>query len=73
MLKDIAFFQFARTFGGKYGKKLMDIAIKIGMDAVKTASKWAVQKIAEAAGDLIGNKILDKITLLGKTKKKEKE
>ena len=32
-----------------------------------------VQKSAEATGDLIGNKIADKITSLGKSKNKEKE
>ena len=64
---------FARKFGDKYGKKLMDTATKTGIDAAKTASKRVVQKTAEATGDLIGNKIADKINLLGKTKCKEKE
>ena len=32
-----------------------------------------VQKIAEATEDLIGSKIADKITSLGKTKSKEKK
>ena len=43
---------------------------------VKTTSKRVVQKIAEAPGDLIGNKItniLVGITLVGKTKSKEGE
>ena len=31
-------------------------------DAIKTASKKAIQKTAEATGDLIRNKIADKIT-----------
>ena len=43
------------------------------MDAAKTASKRVVQKTAEATGDLIGNKIADEITSLGKTINKEKE
>ena len=43
------------------------------MDAAKTASKRVVQKIAEARGDLIGNKVADKITSVGKTKSKKKE
>ena len=30
-------------------------------DAIKTASKRAIQKTTEATGDLIGNKIADKI------------
>ena len=64
---------FARKFGDKYGKKLMDTATKTEIDAAKTASKRVVQKTAEATGDLIGNKIADKITSLGKTKNKEKE
>ena len=29
-------------------------------DALKTASKRAIQKTAEASGDLVGNKIADK-------------
>ena len=35
-------------------------------DAIKTASKRAVQKTAEATGDLIGNKIADKFTSVPK-------
>ena len=64
---------FARRFGGKYGKKLMDTAPKTGIDVAKTASKRVVQKTAEATGDLIGNKIAGKITSIGKTKSKEQE
>ena len=64
---------FARKLGDKNGKKLMDTATRRGTDIEKTASKWVVQKTAEAVGDLIGNKIANKITSLGKTKSKEKE
>ena len=64
---------FARKFGDKYGKKIMDTATKTGIDAVKIASKRVAQKTAEATGDLIWTKIDDKITSLGKTKSKEKE
>ena len=67
------FLSFARKVGDKYGKKLMVTATKIGIDAPKTASKRVVQKTAETTRDLIKNKIVDKITLLGKTKSKEKE
>ena len=59
---------FARIFGDRYGKKLMDTATKTGIDAAKIASKRVVQKTAEATGDLIGNKIAHKITSVGKTK-----
>ena len=63
---------FARKFGSKCSKKVMDIATKTGIDAAKTVSKRLVQKIAEATGDWIGNKIADKITLIGEPKGKEK-
>ena len=66
------FLLFARKFGDKYGKKLMDIATKTGMDVAKTVSKRVVQKTAEATWDLIGNKIADKINSIGKPKEKEK-
>ena len=49
----------------------MNIATKTGIDAAKTASKRVVQKTAEATGDLIGNKIADKITSIGKPKEKK--
>ena len=48
----------------------MDTANKTGIDNVKTASKAVVQKAAEATGDLIGNKIADKITSAVKSKNK---
>ena len=51
----------------------MDTATKTGIDAAKTASNRVVQIPAEATGDLIENKIANKITSLGKTKSKEKE
>ena len=51
----------------------MDTTTKTEIDAAKTACKRAVQKTAEATGDLIGIKIADKITSVGKTKSKEKE
>ena len=50
----------------------MDTATKTGIDAAKTTSKIVVQKSAEATRHLIGNKIADKITSIGKPKEKEK-
>ena len=71
--KEYGFLSFARKFGDKYGKKVMDTATKTGMDAARIASKKVVRRTAEATGDLIANKRADKITSLGKTKSKEKE
>ena len=50
----------------------MDAATKTEIDAAKTASKRVIKKTAEATGDLIENKIADKITLVDKSKEKEK-
>ena len=72
-VKGYGFLSFAKEFGNKYAKKLMDTTTKTGIDATKTTSKRIVQKIAEATGDLIANKIADKITLISKPKEKEKK
>ena len=72
-VKEYGFLSFAKQFGDKHGKNLMDTATKTVIDAAETASKTVVQKTAEAAGDLIGNKIADKITSVGKSKEREKE
>ena len=71
-VKSYGFLSFARRFGDKYGKQLMDTATKTGMDAAKITSKRVVQKTAEATGDLIGKKIADKITSIGIPKEKPK-
>ena len=72
-VKGYSFSSFSRKFGDEYGKKLMDTATRTGMDLAKTASKRVVLKTGEATGDLIGNKIADKITSLSKTKSKERQ
>ena len=50
----------------KYSEKLVDTAKKFATDAIKTASKRAIQKTAEATGDLVGNTIADQITSASK-------
>ena len=67
------FLPFARKFGDKSGKKLINTATETGIDAAKTASKRIVQKTAGATWDLIGNKIADKTSSVSKSKSKEKE
>ena len=49
------------NFNSKYGKKLTDTAIKTGKYFATIAGKKIVHKSAEATGDLIGNKMADKI------------
>ena len=47
-------------------KSLLTQLKKSAADAIKTASKRAIQQTAEATGDLVGNKITDKITSASK-------
>ena len=65
-VKGYGFLSFAKNIGknisSKYSQKLVDSAKKSGTDGRKTTSKRAIQKSAEVTGDLIGSKIVDKIT-----------
>ena len=56
------FMSFARNIGNKYGRKIFDNSISAGKDFAKIAGKKVLSKNAEATGDLIGNKIADRIT-----------
>ena len=52
----------------KYSQKLLDHAKQCAADALKTTSKRVSQKTAEeATGDLIGNKVSDKVTKISKS------
>ena len=55
----------------KYSQKLLDSAKKSTTDVIETASKRAIQKTSETTGDLIGNKVADKITSVSKKSPKE--
>ena len=70
-VKRYGFMSFARSMSNKYGKKLVDAAKKSATDATKTASKRAIQKTIKAPGDLVGNKIADKITNVSKKSTKK--
>ena len=59
--------KFSKTLSGKYNQKLLDHAKQSTTDALKTTSKRAIQKTAEVTGDLIGNKIAEKITKVSRT------
>ena len=69
-VRGYGFLSFTKNMGkslrNKYGQKLLDSAKRSTTDAIKTASKRAIQKTAEATWDLIGNKIADKITIVSK-------
>ena len=73
--KNIDFFSFSKNIGknlsNKQDQKFLDSAKKSPTETKKTASKRAIQKTAEATGDLIANKIADKITSVSKKSPKE--
>ena len=56
-VKGCGFLSFAKNKGksltNKYGQKLLYSAKKSIADAIKTASKRAIQKTTEATGDLL--------------------
>ena len=52
----------SQNLSGKYRQKLLDHSEQSATNTLKTASKRAIQKIAEETDDLIGNKIASKIT-----------
>ena len=67
------FLYFGRNLNNKYGQKLVDTAKKSATNAFKIASKRAIQKSAEATGDLVGNTIANKITSISKKTKQTRE
>ena len=73
-VRGYGFSAFAKNMGKnlsrKYGQKFLDTAKKPTTDAIKTASKWSIEKTTEGISDLIGNKIADKITSVSKKSKK---
>ena len=64
-------FDKSMDVGKKYGNKLLDNSISAGKDFAKIAGKKVLTKNAEATGDMIGNKIVDRITRSSRKHKKK--
>ena len=56
-----------KNLSSKYIQKRLDHAKESVTDALKTTSNKAIQETSEVIGNLIGNKIADKITKVSKT------
>ena len=77
-IKGYGLLSFARNLGknigknisknlcSKYNQKHLDHAKQSAKDVLKTNSKKVIQKRAEATGDLIDNKIADRIMKVSK-------
>ena len=55
-----------KNLSGKYSQKLLNHAKTSLADVLKTSSERVLQNLAEATGDSIGNKIVNKITRASK-------
>ena len=56
----------SKNLSHKYTQTLLDHAKQSTIDALKTTSKRLIQRVLEATGDLIGNKIANRITKISK-------
>ena len=83
-VKGYGFLSFAKNMGknigkniskilsGKCSQKILDHTKQSATDAFKTASKRGIQKPAKATGDLIGNKIANRMTKVSKNSQQKK-
>ena len=51
---------FNRILPNTYGRQLLNAATKTGLDALNTVTKKVAHKVAEATGEFIENKIVNK-------------
>ena len=57
-----------KKISNKYGRKILDKSMDAGKDFAKIAGKKVLHKSAEATGEMIGNKIADRITRSSRNK-----
>ena len=57
----------------KYGRKILDKSMDAGKDLAKIAGKKVLHKSAEATGEMIDNKIADRITRSSRNKAQKED
>ena len=62
-----------QKMNNKYGRKILDKSMDAGKDFAKIAGKKVLTKSAEATGDMIGNKIADRITKSSRNKAQKED
>ena len=62
-----------KKMSNKYGRKILDKSMDASKDFAKIAGKKVLTKSAEATGDLIGNKIANRITKSSRNKKRKED
>ena len=58
----------SKKYRKKYGNKLLDNSLNAGKDFAKIAGKKVLTKSAEATGEMIGNKVAERITRSSRNK-----
>ena len=56
----------------KYGRKILDKSMDASKDFAKIAGKKVLHKSAEATGEMIGNKVADRITKSSRNKEHDR-
>ena len=62
-----------KNMSNKYGRKILDKNIDAGQDFAKIAGKIVLHKSAEATGEMIGNKVADRITKSSRNKAQKED
>ena len=66
-------FDVSKSMKNKYGKKILDNSLSAGKDFAKIAGQKVLTKSAEVTGDLIGNKIADRMTKSARNKEQKED
>ena len=62
-----------QKMSNKYGRKILDKSMDADKDFAKIAGKKVLTKSTEATGNLIGNKIADRITKSSRNKERKED
>ena len=62
-----------KKYGKKYGNKLLDNSFNPGKDFAKIAGKKVLTKSAAAKGEIIGNKVADRLTRSSRNKAQKED
>ena len=62
-----------KKMSNKYGRKILDKCMDAGKDFAKIAGKKVLHKSAEATGEMIGNKIADRIARSSRNKAQKED
>ena len=62
-----------KKMSNKYGRKILDKSMDAGKDFAKIAGKKVLHKSAEVTGEMISNKIADRITRSSRNKAQKED